>query len=56
MKQVLQEVTHRIRERSAPTRTAYLARIDKLAMRQRGSDRMGCANVCLLYTSDAADE
>ena len=38
-------VTRRIRERSAPTRSAYLARIDAAAGQDRGADRMGCANV-----------
>ncbi|HEY0823926.1 MAG TPA: phosphogluconate dehydratase [Ramlibacter sp.] len=42
---VLEAVTQRIRERSAPTRSAYLARIDEAAARDRGADRMGCANV-----------
>jgi phosphogluconate dehydratase len=41
----LQLVTARIRERSAPTREAYLRQVDRLAARPRGSDRMGCANV-----------
>jgi phosphogluconate dehydratase len=39
------EVTRRIAERSAPARSAYLARLARLAQRPRGSDRMGCANV-----------
>jgi phosphogluconate dehydratase len=38
-------VTQRIRERSAPARSAYLARIEAAANRERGADRMGCANV-----------
>ncbi|MBL0390690.1 phosphogluconate dehydratase [Ramlibacter monticola] len=42
---VLEAVTRRIRERSAPGRSAYLARIDKAAAAERGADRMGCANV-----------
>ncbi|MDB5856891.1 MAG: 6-phosphogluconate dehydratase [Ramlibacter sp.] len=42
---VLAAVTQRIRERSAPTRAAYLSRIDQAAARERGADRMGCANV-----------
>jgi len=42
---VVQAVTQRIRERSAATRTAYLARLDEAATRDRGADRMGCANV-----------
>jgi len=42
---VLAAVTRRIRERSAPSRSAYLARIAEAAARERGADRMGCANV-----------
>ena len=38
-------VTRRIVERSALLRGAYLQRVDLLASRPRGSDRMGCANV-----------
>ncbi len=38
-------VTQRIRERSAPLRAAYLARVSAAAARPRGTDRMGCANV-----------
>lgn len=44
-KAAVQAVTQGIAERSAPTRLAYLARLDRLAGRARGSDRMGCANV-----------
>jgi phosphogluconate dehydratase len=45
MKPALIEVTQRVRERSAPLRRAYLARVAAMAARPRGSDRMGCANV-----------
>ncbi len=45
VKPALIEVTDRIRERSAPLRRAYLARVAMMAARPRGSDRMGCANV-----------
>ena len=45
MKPALIEVTQRIRERSAPLRSAYLSRVTALAARPRGSDRLGCANV-----------
>jgi phosphogluconate dehydratase len=38
-------VTRRVVERSAGTRAAYLARLERAAQRPRGSDRMGCANV-----------
>ncbi|MDZ4356505.1 MAG: phosphogluconate dehydratase, partial [Variovorax sp.] len=41
----VQAVTRRIRERSAPTRTAYLEQIDAYKHRDRGAERMGCANV-----------
>jgi phosphogluconate dehydratase len=42
---VLDRVTDRIRERSAPARSAYLQRVDQAASRDRGADRLGCANV-----------
>jgi phosphogluconate dehydratase len=38
-------VTDRIRERSASARADYLRRLDAAASRDRGADRMGCANV-----------
>ena len=38
-------VTDRIRERSRPGRESYLHQIAEMARRDRGSDRMGCANV-----------
>ncbi|WP_038206050.1 phosphogluconate dehydratase [Xenophilus azovorans] len=38
-------VTERIRERSRPSRDPYLKRVAEMRTRQRGSDRMGCANV-----------
>ncbi len=41
----LAAVTQRIRERSAPTRQAYLQLIDEIASRKPGAERMGCANV-----------
>jgi phosphogluconate dehydratase len=45
MNSTLNEVTQRIRERSAKPRGDYLARIAQQANRQRGFERMGCANV-----------
>ncbi len=39
------DVTDRIRDRSKAQRGAYLARLAELRQRDRGSDRMGCANV-----------
>ncbi|KAB2905557.1 MAG: phosphogluconate dehydratase, partial [Burkholderiaceae bacterium] len=38
-------VTRRIHERSAPGRGAYLQRLDTLAQRPPGAQRLGCANV-----------
>jgi phosphogluconate dehydratase len=42
---VIASVTERIRERSAPRRAAYLRQVEQAALRDRGADRMGCANV-----------
>jgi phosphogluconate dehydratase len=41
----VRDVTDRIRERSRASRTAYLKRLAVIGERERGSDRMGCANV-----------
>ncbi len=38
-------VTQRIRQRSVAARAAYLDRLDVAAGRDRGADRLGCANV-----------
>ncbi|MFN7725125.1 MAG: phosphogluconate dehydratase [Rubrivivax sp.] len=51
MRPALIEITQRIRERSAPQRQAYLARVARLAARERGSDRMGCANVAHAFAA-----
>ena len=56
MKQTLMAVTRRIRERSAPTRKAYLQRVASAAQRPRGSDRMGCANVAHAFAAMPADD
>lgn len=48
---VLEAVTGRIRERSAPSRSAYLERIARAADRDRGADRMGCANVAHAFAA-----
>jgi phosphogluconate dehydratase len=42
---IVETVTHRIRERSAATRSAYLALVDEMAARPPGAQSMGCANV-----------
>ncbi|KAF1019213.1 MAG: Phosphogluconate dehydratase [Paracidovorax wautersii] len=44
-------VTARIRQRSAPLRQAYLARIDDYAARPRGAERLGCANVAHAFAA-----
>ena len=56
MKQVVVEVTQRIRERSAATRSAYLARVEAAINRPRGSDRMGCANVAHAFAALPNDD
>jgi phosphogluconate dehydratase len=48
---MVKQVTQRIRERSAPTRSAYLQLIDNAAKRDRGADRMGCANVAHAFAA-----
>ncbi|RYX95253.1 MAG: phosphogluconate dehydratase [Comamonadaceae bacterium] len=45
LQSLISDVTARIRERSKPTRDAYLQRLDEASRRQPGVDRMGCANV-----------
>jgi len=47
----LHAVTQRIRERSAATRSAYLARINRLVSRPPGAERMGCANVAHAFAA-----
>ncbi|MDO9092936.1 MAG: phosphogluconate dehydratase [Rubrivivax sp.] len=53
---VVQAVTRRIVQRSAPTRSAYLARIDRLVGRPPGADRMGCANVAHAFAALPAND
>ena len=47
----VESITRRIRERSASTRSAYLARIERQARRERSTDRMGCANVAHAFAA-----
>lgn len=56
MKQSHIEVTERIIEVSRPTRTAYLQRVDEIANRQRGADRLGCANVAHAFAAMPAND
>jgi len=44
-------VTHRIRTRSQPTRSAYLAQLDVAAQRKPGAQRLGCANVAHAFAA-----
>nr|WP_041675095.1 phosphogluconate dehydratase [Ramlibacter tataouinensis] len=48
---VVAAVTDRIRERSQAARGDYLRRIDAYASRDRGSDRLGCANVAHAFAA-----
>ncbi len=52
----LAAVTRRITDRSAATRSAYLARIERLAQRAPGSERMGCANVAHAFAALPASD
>lgn len=56
MKQSHIEVTERIIEKSRPTRTAYLHRLDDIVNRQRGADRLGCANVAHAFAAMPASD
>ncbi|MFO1220082.1 MAG: phosphogluconate dehydratase [Burkholderiaceae bacterium] len=47
----VERVTARIARRSAAARRAYLERIDRLAARPRGAERMGCANVAHAFAA-----
>ena len=51
MRAVLTEVTQRITDRSAATRRAYLARVDRQSQRPPGAERMGCANVAHAFAA-----
>src|SRR6476661_8041524 len=48
---VVARVTDRIRERSAGPRSHYLDLVDRMAARDRGSDRLGCANVAHAFAA-----
>ena len=48
---VVEAVTRRIVERSAPTRGAYLAHIAQMADRAPGAERLGCANVAHAFAA-----
>ena len=50
------QVTQRIAQRSAAPRRAYLERVERLASRPRGSDRLGCANVAHAFAALPRDQ
>jgi phosphogluconate dehydratase len=52
----IEAVTERIRGRSAPGRAAYLSLIEQQAARDRGADRMGCANVAHAFAALPAND
>src|SRR5215470_3582576 len=56
MNPTVMAVTRRIRERSAPTREAYLERVEQGIRRPRGPDRMGCANVAHAFAALPQDD
>jgi phosphogluconate dehydratase len=56
MNPIVTAVTQRIRNRSAGTREAYLARVEQGINRPRGSDRMGCANVAHAFAAMPSDD
>ena len=47
----VEAVTARIRQRSQPTRSAYLARLELTAQRKPGAERLGCANVAHAFAA-----
>ena len=56
MNPIVDQVTRRIRERSAGLRQAYLARVDRLARRPPGAQRLGCANVAHAFAAMPGDQ
>lgn len=47
----VEAVTARIRERSRDSRRAYLLRVEEDGQRQRGAERLGCANVAHAFAA-----
>ncbi|VTU24496.1 Phosphogluconate dehydratase [Variovorax sp. PBL-H6] len=52
----VRDVTERIRARSRDPRSAYLQRLTEIRQRDRGSDRLGCANVAHAVASFSASD
>ena len=53
---VIAAVTGRIRQRSQPTRSAYLERLAQAAARSPGAERLGCANVAHAFAALSAND
>ena len=53
---VIAAVTGRIRQRSQPTRSAYLERLAQAANRRPGAERLGCANVAHAFAALPAND
>ncbi len=53
---VIGAVTERICQRSAPARSEYLRQIEAAAERDRGDERMGCANVAHAFAALPAND
>jgi phosphogluconate dehydratase len=51
LNQTVEAVTQRIRQRSQPTRSAYLERLTQTAQRKPGAQRLGCANVAHAFAA-----
>ena len=56
MKNLILELAEKIKEKSRPTRSAYLKRLKAMKNRDRGSDRLGCANVAHAFASLSPDK
>ncbi|MDH4051723.1 MAG: phosphogluconate dehydratase [Rubrivivax sp.] len=56
MKSAVSEITERIRQRSAGLRADYLARVNRMADRPKGPERMGCANVAHAFAALPAND
>ena len=50
------QVTQRVAQRSAAPRRAYLERVERLASRPRGRERLGCANVAHAFAALPGDQ
>ena len=56
MKQSIIDITERIKEKSHKTRAEYLQRLNLMKNRDRGADRMGCANVAHAIAALPSDD